>query len=201
MATIAVQYPTVAPGAFPMSQPDTEPYLVYSGNSANDSSLVIKDGTNAGYVKEPTLSAGTTAYNTSGATIYGLALHNSAAVFTNASGASKYATPFGVYTNTNTALVPSDPISLHVALFHNGQRFQFSLDPAISLTQSLLGTAIGLASTGSSNGDIWYATTTNTGSCLCATVVGFVQGPGYGVIGTDSGGRLILEFIPSFLYV
>jgi hypothetical protein len=180
---------------------ETEPFQVFAGNVVNDSGLVIKDGTNSGYVKEATLSAGASPYNVAGATIYGLAMYNSQAIFVPAVGASKYATPFGVYSNSNTALQPQDPTSLKVALFHNGNQFSFSLDPAINLTQSLIGTTIGLASTGSSNGDIWYATTTGTGTCLCATIVRIVQGPGYSVIGTDTGGRLILEFTPSFLAV
>lgn len=200
MATIALQYPTLSPTQPQNVASETQPFLVYAGNTVNDSGLVIVDSSHAGYVTEPSLSAGTTPYNTGGATIYGLAMHSSAAVFVPpASGTTKYNTPFGVYSNSNTALIPTDPRSLKVALFHKDAEFEFSLDTGISLTQSLIGSAIGLASTGSSNGDIWYATTTNTGSCLCATIVRIVEGPGYGVIGTDSGGRLVVKFLSTFL--
>lgn len=199
MATIALQYPTFSPGAAPMSQSETLPFQVYAGNTINDSALVIVDASHAGYVAEPTIGTGASPYDTGGYTIYGLAMYNSGKVFVPPSGATATSTPFGVYSNTNTALVPNDPLSLKVAMFHNGAEFQFSLDTGISLTQSLVGSEIGLASSGSSHGDIWYATTTGTAACLCAIVVGIVQGPGYGVIGTDSGGRLILRFSSTFL--
>lgn len=202
MAVIAITPPTLAPVQNQTVVSESQPFSVFAGNTVNDGGLVIVDGTNAGYVKEMTLLAGTSPYNIGGATLCGLALHNSNAVFAPpATGATRFNTPFGVYSNTNTALQPLDATTLKVALFHNGNQFSFSLDPAISLTQSLIHTTIGLASTGSSNGDLMYVTTTGTGTCLCATIVRIVQGPGYGVIGTDTGGRVIVQFSPTFLAI
>lgn len=185
-ATIAIAYPTLAPGYEPYSNVDVLSIPVTSGDTVNDGDVLIMA---SGYVN-------TGATNPASA-LAGLALHASGAVYAPpASGATPYNTPFGTYTNTNTALVPGEPLNMHFAAFHNGARFEFSLDTSVALTQSLVGTSVGLKWAGA--GNPWYVTNASSPNAV-ATVVGIAQGPGLGVIGTDSGGRLIVEFIASTL--
>jgi hypothetical protein len=188
MAAIGYRLPSVKAGNQPNQNPQIGSLPVTSAQTINlGDPLILGSGT--------VESSGS---NPSGALI-GLALHDSGAFFAGGaagSTVSKYSTPFGAFTSGFNLPETSN---MHFVYFNNGNQFEFSLKSSTSLAQTLVGTEVGLQKDGTTG---YYYVDTGASNKV-ATIVEIVQGPEtfYGTIGTDTGGRVIVEFLPSALAV
>jgi hypothetical protein len=189
MAVIPYQLPILSPDNAPSGAVITNHLPMASGQTSNKGDVLI-------------LTSGTvesTASNPSGALV-GLALHDSGAVFAagaaGSNASSKYVTPFGKFTSGYNEGEVTD---MHFLPFDADTEVVFSLDTAITLAQSLVGTQVGIDKDGTTG--IYYVSTTPSNKVAVIRKIVQPSALGYGVIGTDTGGRVIVAFLDAALAI
>lgn len=182
-ATIALRYPSLFQGADFNGSIEVLSRPVVGGQTVKDDDVLILSGGDVESAATNPASA-----------LAGLALHASGNVFAGgAAGASvaKGASPFGAFTS---GFNDPEVTNMHFVPFHNGNQFEFSLATTVALADTLVGSQVGLVKDASG---IYCVDTAGTNKV--ATIVQIVRGPNNGVVGTDNGGRVIVDFIASTL--
>ena len=186
MAVIPLQLPAIAPNQSPGGNIETDALPIASDQTvyAGDV-LILTDGTVESAATNPSSA------------LIGLADHASGAVYAGGapdSTVSKYDTPFGAFTS---GFNETDVTNMHFVRFNTEVEVIFSLNTSEDLAQTLVGSEVGIVK--DSTTGIYYVST--AGSNKVAVITGILQPSalGYGVIGTDTGGRVTVRFIESAL--
>jgi hypothetical protein len=189
MAVIPLQLPTIAPGNAPDGAVVTNHLPMVAGQTSNKGDVLI-------------LSAGAaqSAATNPASALLGLALHDSLAVFAaggpGSNAASKEATPFGKFTSGFDESVVTD---IHFLPFDGAAEVVFSFDPAVTLAQSIVGSQVGIVKDATTG--IYYVSTAGTNKVAVIREIKQPAALGYGVIGTDTGGRVVVAFLDSALAI